>query len=127
MLYKKILLIDDDQDDNEVFVEAINSLENDILCYVETNPTKALEKLKSHEIVPEVIFLDLNMPVINGNEFIEKIREVEELQPIPIILYSSYSVEAAKQLFIKCAPEKYITKPHSFNELTSVLKTILNL
>lgn len=127
MLYQKILLIDDDQDDTEVFIEAVNSLEIDILCHVETNPVKALEKLKNHEIIPEVIFLDLNMPVINGNEFIEKMKEVEELQPIPVILYSSYSLEVAKQFFINHAPEKYITKPHSFNELTSVLKTILNL
>jgi CheY-like chemotaxis protein len=125
MLYKNILLIDDDSDDADVFIEAINSLDKNITCFAETNPIKALEFLTSTETLPDLIFLDYNMPVLNGNEFIEKMRAVEELQPIPVILYSSYSETAADQLSIIHDTERYITKPHTFTELTAVLKSIL--
>lgn len=125
MLYKNILLIDDDSDDADVFIEAIISLDKNISCLAETNPVKALEFLQRTEILPDLIFLDYNMPVWNGNEFIEKMRAVEELKPIPVILYSSYSENAAEQLSIIHDTERYITKPSSFNELTAVLKSIL--
>lgn len=73
MLYQNILLVDDDREDADVFIEAVISLDKNITCLAETNPVKALEFLKSTEILPDLIFLDYNMPVMNGNEFIEKI------------------------------------------------------
>jgi CheY-like chemotaxis protein len=127
MLYKNILLIDDDYEDGEVFIEAINSLNKNILCQSETNPIKALENLKSSKNLPDLIFLDYNMPVLNGDEFIKKMREVVQLRQIPIILYSTYSTDAAEQLSITQMTDRYITKPSTFVELTSVLKSILDV
>ncbi|CAM3552512.1 response regulator [Flavobacterium chungbukense] len=125
MLYRNILLIDDDIDDADVFIEAVNSLDKNVTCLAETNPVKALEFLKSTKILPDLIFLDYNMPVINGNEFIEKMRAVEKLKSIPIIIYSSYSENAATQLSIIHDTERYISKPNTFTELTALLKNIL--
>ncbi|MCM0667078.1 response regulator [Flavobacterium tyrosinilyticum] len=125
MLYRNILLIDDDIDDADVFIEAINSLDKNVTCLAETNPIKALEFLKSTKILPDLIFLDYNMPVINGNEFIEKMRAVEKLKPIPVIIYSSYSENAAAQLSIIHDTERYISKPNTFTELAALLKNIL--
>lgn len=127
MLYKNILLIDDDIEDVSIFIEAINALDKNILCHSETNPVQALENLKSGEKLPDLIFLDYNMPVINGNEFIEKMRAVKKLQAIRVIVYSSYSESAAEQLSIIHDTETYINKPNTFNELTTVLKNILEL
>lgn len=125
MLYKNILLVDDDSDDAEIFSEAIQSLHENIVCRTETNPVKALENLKKGENPPDLIFLDYNMPVLNGNEFLKKIREVQQLSEIPVILYSNYSEAAAEQLCITQDTDRYICKPNSFNELTAVLKNIL--
>lgn len=127
MLYKNILLVDDDIEDIDVFIEAISILDKSILCRSETNPIVALEKLLNSEDLPDLIFLDYNMPVINGNEFIDKMRAVEKLQSIRIIVYSSYSESAAEQLSIIHDTESYICKPNSFNELVLVLKNILGL
>ncbi|MHC0443188.1 response regulator [Flavobacterium sp. 3-210] len=127
MLYKNILLIDDDNDDADVFIEAIHSLDENIRCLSETNPIKALENLKSSEELPDLIFLDYHMPVLNGSEFLEKMLQVQQLSEIPVILYSTYSVEAAEQLGINEHTERYITKPNSFVELKAVLKHILKL
>ena len=125
MLYRNILLIDDDIDDADVFIEAINSLDKNVDCVAETNPVKALEFLKSTKMLPDLIFLDYNMPVLNGNEFIEKMRAVEKLKSIPVIIYSSYSENAATQLSIIHDTERYISKPNTFTELTALLKNIL--
>jgi CheY-like chemotaxis protein len=125
MLYKNILLIDDDSEDSDLFIEAINSLDKNISCIAKTNPIAALEFLNNTEILPDLIFLDYNMPILNGNEFLDKMRAVKELQLIPVILYSSYSENAAEQLSIIHNTERYITKPNTFTELTAVLKSIL--
>lgn len=127
MLYKNILLIDDDNDDTEIFIEAINYLDENIKCVAETNPIKALENLQSSEKLPDLIFLDYNMPSMNGCEFLEKMRQLKQLRRIPVILYSNYSQAAAEHLCITKGTEKYITKPNSFNELKAVLKNILEL
>jgi CheY-like chemotaxis protein len=125
MLYKNILLVDDDSDDAEVFCEAIQSVDENIVCQSETNPVKALENLKNGENTPDLIFLDYNMPVLNGNEFLKKMREVQQLSKISVILYSTYSETAAEHLCITQDTDRYITKPNSFEELTAVLKNIL--
>ncbi|PBJ05435.1 response regulator [Flavobacterium sp. ACN6] len=124
MSYKNILLIDDDSEDTDVFLEAVNSLDKNINCLVQNNPVQALEYLKNLEILPDLIFVDFNMPVLNGNELIGRMREVVRLQAIPVILYSSYSETAADRLFI-INDSQYITKPSNFNELVAVLKEIL--
>lgn len=125
MLYKNILLIDDDSDDADLFIEAVESLNKNIICVAETNPIKAIENLKKSINLPDILFIDYNMPVLNGNEFIEQLRAVKELEKLPVILYSTYSEDAAEQLSIIHDTEKYITKPSSFEELTAVLKNIL--
>lgn len=120
-------MIDDDHDDSEIFIEAVNSLDKKISCYSETNPIAAFEHLKNAGNLPDIIFLDYSMPVVNGKEFLEKIKSVEELKSIPVILYSSYCESAAKQLCITHNAEKYIPKPYSFTELTQVLRSVLEL
>lgn len=125
MLYKNILLIDDDSDDADVFIEAVNSLDRNITCTAQTNPIKALEYLASLEILPDLIFLDYNMPVLNGNEFLAKMRVVKRLAVIPVIVYSTYSQAAAETLCIVHENEQYITKPSNFNDLKVLLDSIL--
>lgn len=124
MLYKNILLIDDDIDDTDVFIEAVNSLDKNINCLVQNNPVQALDYLRNAEILPDLIFVDFNMPVLNGNELIGQMRDVVKLQAIPVILYSSYSETAAERLCI-INGSQYITKPNNFNELVALLKEIL--
>lgn len=127
MLKKNILLIDDDIEDADMFIDAVNSLDKNILCRAETNPLKALEYLNSSVELPDIIFLDYNMPVLNGSELLEKIRGEKKLQSIRVIVYSSYSQHAAQQLSIVSDTESYITKPITFMELKAVLQSVLGL
>ncbi|WP_269236535.1 response regulator [Flavobacterium flavigenum] len=127
MQYQNILLIDDDDDDREIFKEAVKSLGNDILYTDEKNPNQALVKLRKSELLPDIIFLDYNMPDMNGQEFIIQIRNEKRLKDIPVILYSAYSKEAAEQLLLTNGNEFFISKPYNFEDLKNILKDVLNI
>ena len=125
MLHKKILLIDDDSDDAEIFVEAVESLQKQIICRTSNNPLKSLEELKTGENLPDLVFVDFSMPALNGGEFIEKMKSVPLLQSIPIILMSSHAVEVLCELTQKFEGVTYMTKPNSFQELVIKLGDVI--
>lgn len=125
MLYKNILLIDDDIDDAEIFMEAINVVEKEIVFRSEDNPVKALQNLEISDNLPDLIFLDYNMPLLNGKEFLQRIKSKEKLKNIPIILISSPSEEFVADLLEKKEIIHYISKPSNYNELINILRAHL--
>lgn len=66
MLYKNILLIDDDPEDAEIFMEAVQKLNKGVKLQWAVNPQKVFNEMQSAEQLPDLIFLDYNMPLING-------------------------------------------------------------
>jgi len=125
MQYKDILLVDDDTDDTEIFMEAVNALGKDIVFRSENNALKALEGLRYSSQLPDLIFLDYNMPMMNGKEFLMQIKSEQLLQDIPVILISSPSEEFAKDLLKRNEIIHYISKPSNYNELITILGGIL--
>src|SRR6185436_20450517 len=85
-----ILLVDDDKDDQRFFVDAVASLKGNHQCIVADDGDKALLLLTQPlTIVPDFIFLDLNMPRMNGKGFLSKIKSIKLLQSIPVVIYST--------------------------------------
>ncbi len=125
MLYSNILLIDDDQDDIELFIEAVKTIDKNIKCRACNNPVKAWDELQDTMIPPDVIFLDYNMPVLNGSEFLKKIKNERKLKDIPVILISSPSKEFMSSFLKNNDILQYISKPCSYPEYVSVLKSTL--
>src|SRR6218665_2488934 len=80
----KILLADDDQDDRELFGDALQEAGiNSELVTVE-NGQEVIENLKDKETPnPDIVFLDINMPVKNGKETLQEMKSDEELKDIP--------------------------------------------
>jgi CheY-like chemotaxis protein len=78
-------------------------------------------------VLPDVIFLDYNMPDMNGQDFIAAIRKDERLRGIPVILYSTYSQEAAEQLLLTTGTDYFISKPYHFEDLKNILKNVLQI
>jgi CheY-like chemotaxis protein len=87
----QVLLIDDDADDREIFSWAIRN----ICPAADTNTAidgqDALEKLEEEDYRPDIIFLDLNMPRMNGFDFLTEIRQRDEWSGLPVIVYSTSS------------------------------------
>ena len=123
---KKIfLLADDDSDDTEMFCEALASIDSTNVCHCATNGREALKKLNELTEMPHLIFLDINMPVMNGWQCLKTLKDDERFKQIPVLIISTSShkrdIDIAADLGAKC----YFTKPNDFNELTQVLKVIV--
>lgn len=124
---KIILLADDDFDDAEIFGEALNNVEASTqFIHFETGQ-KAFDYLKSSkaEALPEFIFLDINMPVLNGWQTLSKIKNSEGFNNIPVIMYTTSSSSSEKKIALDLGAEAFITKPTDIADLVKILKEVL--
>ena len=125
MPYKNILLIDDDIDDADFFRQAVVLLQKENSFRYETDPVKSFEELKISTKLPDLLFLDINMPRLNGLEILLKIRDTKRLKHMEIILISSPTEAVMRDLAPTYEIERYMCKPNTFNELVSQLQEIL--
>ncbi|NWL00674.1 response regulator [Flavobacterium collinsii] len=124
MSKKIILLADDDTDDTEMFCEALEEINENITCHCAENGNEAWKILNEITEKPQLIFLDLNMPVMNGWDCLKLIKNEPVYKDIPVIMISTSShkndIEMASQLGSIC----YLVKPNSFNGLKQLLRVI---
>lgn len=119
------LLADDDRDDTEMFSEALAAIDETIVCHCVSDGRQALDTLDELVQLPDLIFLDVNMPVMNGWQCLKALKEDDRYYQVPVIIISTSSherdIEIASELGALC----YFTKPHYFTELTGVLQVIV--
>lgn len=122
--YTSVLLIDDDIDDRMIFGEVLKELAPEITYHEAINGEDALHKLTG-ELAPDIIFLDLNMPRVDGKQFLAEIRQQEHLRHIPVIIYTTSSHDSDKRETNALGASYFLTKPNSLHELTHILTSIL--
>jgi CheY-like chemotaxis protein len=120
-LKKTCLLIDDDIDDQEIFCLALDKISFPFDCHIANNGFEALQKLEEKSVLPDYIFLDLNMPRMNGKECLRELKKNPRLRNIPVVIYSTSSslsdINDTKALGAK----DFIIKPFSLDALTEKL------
>jgi CheY-like chemotaxis protein len=122
---KKIFLIDDDADDRLLFCEAMGDVAPDFICHVAVNGRAALRKLDRNEIdIPDLIFLDLNMPLVNGWQCLAEIKKKELYKDIPVIIYSTSSYPEDIDQAVQSGALCYFSKPYDFKELKKSLRIV---
>ncbi len=125
MQYSRVLLIDDDEDDQEIFLMAIKEIAPSVECVTLSSARSALTQLETHALTADIIFLDLNMPIMNGQQFLSELHKRNALSQIPVIILSTSSniktINETKALGAK----NFITKPSNFKELKHVLFKVL--
>ncbi len=118
--------MDDDEEDQEIFNAALTVASGGANCIGVTNAIEAFDKLARKELEPDVIFLDVNMPLMNGLELLKKIKSTEHLKTIHVIMFSTSSspttISAAKEL----GAVNFITKPNRFDDLVNILKPLIS-
>jgi CheY-like chemotaxis protein len=114
-----ILYVDDDADDLQLFGEAVRQLDASITFVSARSAEDALDFL-SGEIFPDVVFMDINMPVMNGLMCLAAIRSNPVLEHLPVVMISTSSsdreIDQSKSL-----GADFIIKPNSFQELINVI------
>ena len=117
------LLIDDDLDDQEIFVSALAQVRADLECRCSPSGYQALEQLSlSSCALPDYIFLDLNMPKMNGKECLRELKKNDRLKYIPVVIYSTSSLREDIIETRKLGAVDFITKPFNMNELVNTLE-----
>ncbi|CAD0006747.1 response regulator [Flavobacterium chungangense] len=123
----RVLLTDDDDDDREFFGEAIEDLHLNHPVEFCKNGVELLERLYDKNTnIPDIIFLDLNMPQLSGFETLQKIREDDMFKNIPVIaIYStSATLDGVKSTF-GLGANVYIVKPISFFDLKKIITKVI--
>jgi CheY-like chemotaxis protein len=122
---KRVLLVDDDQTCNFICTKFLNSLGTSVESSIALNGKLALDRLmdyKRHPL-PDIILLDLNMPVMGGFEFLSAFRElrIPGQSKVQIVILSSsddpVDIKKAGEMGI----HHYITKPISLDKLGKVI------
>jgi DNA-binding response OmpR family regulator len=121
---KHIMLIDDDKDELVIFMDALNPIMGDFKCTYADNAEQAYEMLKYLE--PDVIFVDYNLPPLNGLQLLAVIRGKRKFRKSKVYLYSTTISDEVNKMARTLGAAGCIEKTNKISTLTHELKAILN-
>lgn len=119
------LLVDDDADDVFLFREVLSEVAPQINLRTASNGQEALEVLsRETQSYPDLIFLDLNMPRMDGKQCLSELKTNERLKKIPVIMYSTSSHSRDVEETMQNGAISFITKPSHINDLKAILSSL---
>lgn len=124
----KIILAEDDREDQELFLDALQEAELPSEVTTVENGKELLDTLRDEsQPNPDIIFIDVDMPVKGGKQALEEIKKDNELRGIPAVMLSTWShPEDIQDSFVKGA-DLYVQKPNSFSGFVLILKKVFLL
>jgi CheY-like chemotaxis protein len=120
-----VLLAEDDEDDVHLFKTVLAELNQDILVTVTTDGNLLMAFLKQASTLPEMIFLDLNMPYKNGFECLSEIRGNEKWNSIKIFVLSTSTRPQHIEDSYKGGADLYLAKPTSYTQFKNMIEKCL--
>ncbi|GIZ08414.1 response regulator [Flavobacterium sp. UMI-01] len=121
-----ITLADDDEDDRLFFTDAFDELKINTIVNTVNNGKELLNYLNHPDTrLPNIIFLDLNMPIMNGIDCLKEIKKNEQFKDIAIAIYSTSSSEKDIENTFVLGANIYIKKPSNFSELKKILSDVV--
>lgn len=122
-----IFYTDDDPEDLEFFIDALNDLGNHLNVVTQNNGEKLLHDLKNPPPNPQIIFLDLNMHGLTGYDVLEELRKSEQYQSVPVIILSTSNDSVAIAKTRELGASYYIQKPTNFEFLQKAINHVLKI
>jgi CheY-like chemotaxis protein len=123
-----IFLVDDDEDDRILFKEVIEEISIRTKLSLFHDGQELMDYLSLPNIqLPDLIFLDLNMPIKNGLQCLKEIRDNPDLNQIVIAIYSTSSSDKDIEDTLVNGANIYITKPTEFTKIKIVIKKVLQI
>ena len=117
-------LVDDDFDEASLFQATHSDVDPNIKFVHAADGQEALDQLLSKSLRPNLIFLDLNMPRMDGKECLKLIKQEDDLKDIPVIMYTTSSQSQDIEQTMLQGAVCFITKPSSIRELENILSSI---
>jgi CheY-like chemotaxis protein len=119
-----ILVVDDDADDLEILIESIKAFDPKAVCHIAHTTHDAMHALASG-LLPDVIFLDINMPMMDGMRCLENMRAIFDLKDTRIFIYTT-AINDQQILQCKALNANWLVKPNSFSGIFESLQYILH-
>jgi CheY-like chemotaxis protein len=116
-----ILLADDDTDDSLLFKDALDEMSLSVNLTTVAHGEELMQWLDNIEQLPDLIFLDLNMPRKNGFDCLLEIKQSEKLKHLSVIIFSTSFEGNVIDLLYKNGAQHYICKPNEFSQLVKVI------
>jgi CheY-like chemotaxis protein len=123
---RDILLVDDDAEDHEFFKEALIEVAPHIGFHWAGHGKHALKYLVDCLILPDLIFLDLNMPVMNGYEMMRYLLKSQQFNSINVGIITTSNAAIDIRMCKELGAKFYLTKPTGFVAMCAILNQILN-
>jgi PleD family two-component response regulator len=120
-----ILCIDDDDDDASLLETAVNSYNDDIRfikCY---GGKEAIAFLKRSQSAPDLILLDVNMPLLNGFDCLVEIKKIQHCAHVPVFMLSTSGSPRDIDRAFKNGARKFLTKPNSYTAICVMMNEII--
>ncbi len=124
---KNVLLAEDDEEDVLLFNTVLSELNQDILVTVAADGILLMTFLKQATTLPEMIFLDLNMPHKNGFECLSEIKGDARWNSIKIVILSTSSQPQQIENAYKGGADLYLAKPVSYSRFKNMMEKCLSL
>jgi CheY-like chemotaxis protein len=119
-------LIDDDEDDQEIFSLALVNVSPSTRCVYANDGIYGLEKLKQDpHFTPGLIFIDINMPRMNGLECLKEIKKIDRLQNVPVYMFSTAADTSVINECKRLGATDFIRKSAAMSDLENALNFIL--
>jgi len=125
--YKRILLVDDDADDRQIFEELLHDLDPDTVVDNAENGLEMISILNSTDAddLPGMIILDQNMPKMTGKESLIFLKENPRYQLIPTIIYSTYQVNDFYRQCLTLGAQDVVVKPDTMQAYRDMIEQFL--
>ncbi len=124
---EKILVVDDEVHIRMLLEQTLEELEDDydVELLTAENGEEGLDLIRSEH--PDLVFLDIMMPYMNGYEVCQEVREDPDLSSVKVILLTAKGQEVDRKHGLNIGAERYMTKPFDPDEIIAVAKELLKL
>ncbi|HLZ89089.1 MAG TPA: response regulator [Puia sp.] len=125
--YKKILLVDDDADDRQIFEEILRDIDPEAVVVTAENGLEMvslLDKMPDDDM-PDMIILDQNMPKMTGKESLIFLKESPRYTHISTIVYSTYQVKDFYQECLELGAQDVVAKPDTMQAYREMIEQFL--
>jgi CheY-like chemotaxis protein len=119
-----LLNIDDDPDDLEIFFRAVKTVNPLAKCLLARNAKEALHILKD-ALMPDFIFLDIRMPLMDGKTVLAELRKNKKLKSVPVIMYSTSINPKEMPDYASLGANQFLNKFSDFKGLCDALRSFL--
>jgi CheY-like chemotaxis protein len=122
-----IFYADDDLDDREFFECAVREVSDSFNLITHSDGNELIDMLNNPPPFPNILFLDLNMPIKNGFEVLMEIRQSEQTKNIPVVVFSTSDDAEAIDKTRNLGANLYVPKPNTYTDLKKVIKHSISI